>query len=384
LCRSVDVIATPRTNEPQFVSFTAAISTAFTDLTDTPPKAAYCARVRDSLVLANINDGSEGDQYRLQWSAIGNAESWPTPGSASALSTQAGEQDLLSDLGDIRGIIGGEKFGLIFQKYGITRMTYVGGSAVFQFDTFEKKEGLNHFLGAIVGSPVLVNGITYFLNRNGVFATDGYKTSNLSAGKITEALFADRFNHPDSHDGTSAVSYSGAYSPTTNSIFWPYRVDDGSGQRRLLIYNILLNQFTTAPIGAVDVVMEGQISTIDGPFAFTVGTDILEAFTSTSSIGMVMQTGYIELAPGMRAQIKGAHLLGANLQTPVIGVKVADDYANVDLDQDSFTTMTSPARDIKFTTRDTGRFFSFRITGNQNTDAILRGIRIYFEPTSQA
>ena len=101
------IIATNYSDDPQ--TFLVGTDTNFSRLSTGAPKARFAATVRDFLMLANTNDGTFGTQVRrLWWSAIGDPTSWPTPGSATAISVESDYQDLeQSDLGQITGLIGG-------------------------------------------------------------------------------------------------------------------------------------------------------------------------------------------------------------------------------------------------------------------------------------
>jgi hypothetical protein len=121
--------------------------------------------------------GGKDDQYHLQWCAIGDIRNWPTPGSSTAQSLQAGEQFLNSQWGRVTGIKGGDQWGIVFQEFGLTRMNYVGGTTVWQFDEIEDSYGCywNH-------SIVPANNRWYYLSLEGVCVTDGITSRNISKG----------------------------------------------------------------------------------------------------------------------------------------------------------------------------------------------------------
>jgi hypothetical protein len=96
-------------------------------------------------MLGNLRDsvgGSTTRPYTVQWSAIDDPQYWPTPGSDEAIASQSGNQMLNPTLGEVMGIFGNDQFGVIFQQGGVTRVTYVGGTTVFQFDEYEVGRGL--------------------------------------------------------------------------------------------------------------------------------------------------------------------------------------------------------------------------------------------------
>jgi hypothetical protein len=101
------VVAVDGVDVPQAKDLDAAVGNNFAALGGTPPTAALVARIRDSLVLSDL--------LVLQWSSIGDPTDWPTPGSATALARQAGSYTPSKEFGIVTRIVGGEKFGLIFQ-----------------------------------------------------------------------------------------------------------------------------------------------------------------------------------------------------------------------------------------------------------------------------
>jgi hypothetical protein len=120
---------------------------------------------------------------RVRWSGIDNPTSWPAPNSAIAIAQQSGEQVLDPTYGIVSGFSSGDQYGLVLQQSAITRLTYIGPPSVFQFDIVSNKIGCNW-----AKSIVKVGGITYFMNREGVFRTDGVMVQNLSDNKCSEFL----------------------------------------------------------------------------------------------------------------------------------------------------------------------------------------------------
>ena len=107
----------------------------FAELGGSPPQANRLGVVRDFLVLGDLQEGVSNRPTRVQWSGLNNAITW-TPDPIS----QSGRQDLPSRAGAIQQIVSGET-GLIFQETSIHRMSYVGGTVLFQFDESERNRG---------------------------------------------------------------------------------------------------------------------------------------------------------------------------------------------------------------------------------------------------
>lgn len=140
-----------------------------------PPSAVAISRVADFLVMGNLKDIDASDApYRLRWSKFNNPQGdWDTD-----IATQSGAFDMPQDQGDITAISGGT-FGFIFQRRGISRLTYTGGGAVFALELFEKNRGCPS-----PRSIVRVGDKVYFLSFDGFFVTDGSSVTSISQGRL--------------------------------------------------------------------------------------------------------------------------------------------------------------------------------------------------------
>lgn len=105
-------------------------------VTEVTPNGISCGTVNQFVVIAD-----DDNQWDVRWCAIGDPTDWPTPGTADARAKQAGSQTLPNKFGRVTGIAGGDFYGYVFQERAITKMTYVGGDVVFNFDTFHEGEG---------------------------------------------------------------------------------------------------------------------------------------------------------------------------------------------------------------------------------------------------
>jgi hypothetical protein len=133
---------------------------------------------------APSTSGATRSNY-IQWPAIDDPENWPPPGSATAIASQAGEQALYEQYGPVYGISNGDQFGLIFQRGAITRMTYIGGSSVFQFDVIDATRGMYYKRGM-----VQVGGVVYFISASGFCRTDGVSVESIGAGRVDKQWLA--------------------------------------------------------------------------------------------------------------------------------------------------------------------------------------------------
>ncbi|GAG24150.1 unnamed protein product, partial [marine sediment metagenome] len=190
-------------------TYTMGTSALFANLAGSPPQARQIAVVRDFVVVGDTWDGVDGFQtQRVRWSAIGDPTSWTV-----SAATQSDFQDLSGPNGTVKKVIGGE-FGTIFQERAITRMTYVGSPAIFQFDTIEESRGT-----PASGSVVKLGRNIFYLGDDGFYVFDGVQSTPISHNKISKT-FLDDLDTDYYHRITAALD------PINQIIMWSY---PGSG-----------------------------------------------------------------------------------------------------------------------------------------------------------
>lgn len=350
------------------------------------PIGSTGARVLDHMVLGAFYHATDyrTEKAAVQWSAIGDPEDWPTPGSAAARSKQAGKQYLPRNYGWVGKVIGGEKFGLIFQERAITRMTYVGSSAVFEFDTFETTEGcgeLDTLSGQVTSQPAIVPlgpGRWVWANDHGVFITDGHSVRNVSDGIIDEALFANTISFPDSIGGRAR---SAAYDQLRGLVVFK------TGSTSQLTYDVKSGNFGFLESSNFNAVFSGKTSLTNGKIqAYNVTTGRQIQRLDGPNDGIALQTGYIELVPNHRVQLHGAHLLGTGVPGSLtLSYKAASDYDDLNTLQTGFTNLASKnTRTLQHNARADARFFSFRVTGTGAESQLIRGIRVFYDGATAA
>lgn len=238
------VIAVQRNSVPQ--EFTLGSSSAFADLSGSPPAAGWCAVVGPFLVLGDL----QSEPYRIQWSAINDVTGW------TAGTNRSDFQDL-PDLGRVRCVIEmAADVGLIMQEEGARRMIYQPGSAViFRIDRLPDVPGI-----LSPYSLVTTQGGAYY------WSTRGYV--RVSADGSVTPIGEERFNRaiqgkleassPQSllnlayNDGTPD-NMIGAVDPKLSIILWVYKsvgnADDSFDKG--LLYHTTLNR-------AAPVAFDGQ------------------------------------------------------------------------------------------------------------------------------
>jgi len=264
------------------------------------------------LLGGNVPLGTPKPNY-LQWSAIADPTNWPTPGSATAIATQAGSQNLHLELGAITGIFGGDQWGVILQTAGITRVTYIGGSNVFQFDTLANGIGMDYpNLGVKAGRQV------YFASSRGIYATDGLTLDPIGEDKINRWFIANIVNGNPGLLNTGSVGIDW----TNKLIVWNFVLS--ANNTAVVIYNFETRRFSHA----VDTVLANMVVGDDTAFASLglqgIGQDKkLGTFTGTPGTATLISTE-VELNPGGKALVQGfrPQVTGSGTVTCKIGSRM--------------------------------------------------------------
>jgi hypothetical protein len=223
-------------------SYVLGSSAIFAHLGGSPPKAKYLAVIRNFTVAAFLDQGGNVFPQRLQWSAIGNPASWPTPGTDAARIVQADQQDLLGDGGDIHGIVGGLSGadGAVILQRELHRMLYVQPPLVFAFDRVEGGRGT-----PAAGSIAQIGGTIFYLGEDGFYRFDGQSSVPIGGSRVDRTFFAN-VDAAHYHRVTAAVD------PVNKIVLWSYpsgAATDGAPDR-LLTYNWEINEWAD---GALDL-----------------------------------------------------------------------------------------------------------------------------------
>jgi hypothetical protein len=252
---------------------------------------------------------------RVRWSGIDSPASWPAPNSATAIAQQSGEQVLDPTYGVVHGFSSGDQYALVFQSGAITRATYVGPPAVFQFDYISNKIGCDW-----PKSIVKIGGITYFMNREGVYRTDGVTVQNLSDNKCSEFLRSRIIVlNNDVH---------GAYHRFKKLIYWTYSTTgDTFRATKMLILNPEDGRFTTADYTACSAIygttgVEADYSPSNGyVYGFGLSNTLGPLFGTAGSA--VLETGDIEFNEGGRAFLDAIKPhVESSATAPAMGVRI--------------------------------------------------------------
>jgi hypothetical protein len=194
-----------------------------------PPRARLVAVVREYLVLG----GLASDPNAVQWSDIGDPESWPL----GIQNGHDGDLQIFPDGGAVTGLAGGDG-GLLLQERTTRRMDFSGGEAVFGFTVLEENRG------AVSPSAVTrVGGRVFFVDRDGfhAFPFSGSASSPIGAERVNR-YFLSRVD-PNRIAATLAIRDA-----TGPRIFFAYRLTgtpstDPGLLSEALVYDWLLDRW---------------------------------------------------------------------------------------------------------------------------------------------
>lgn len=206
------IIAANNVNKLQ--GYTLGSSTTFDDLAADAPIAKFVTVVRDFVVAANLDSGTNSN--KVQWSDINDESDWTTGATSQA------DYQIISDGGNITGITGGE-VGLIFLERAIVRMSYIGSPLFFQFDTISRG------VGCVEGSSVVQYGsMSFFLGADGFYSCDGTNVTAIGTQKIDSWFYANA-------NPSKLNLMSSTIDPIRKIVVWGFI--DNFAQNTLLIYN---------------------------------------------------------------------------------------------------------------------------------------------------
>jgi hypothetical protein len=242
-------------DENKVQAYTIGSSPYFGDVSPNAPVARYITTVRDFVVCANLDSGTNAN--KVQWSDINDESDW-----VSGATSQSDFQ-IVADGGNINGITGGE-FGLILLERAIVRMTYIGSPFFFQFDTIARG------IGCVEGSSVAQYlNITYFLSDDGFYSCDGSTVTAIGTQKVDKWFYENA--NPSLLNKMSASA-----DPVNKIIVWNFI--NIFGGNSFLIYNWQVQKWS---YGNTDV---DYISSIAQPGVTLEGLDSLYNITAGSFV----------------------------------------------------------------------------------------------------
>jgi hypothetical protein len=287
------------------------------------PKARYIAYIQPGfLVCGDINDPTVGIQPQgIRWSALGNPDSFPLVGSATAIANNSDWQAVTGTHGRFRGFapnLASCSAALFFDQ-AVFRMIFTGGSKIFDIQPVEKLRGTQ-----APGSIIQVGQVVYFLSPNGFFSFDGTQAVPIGEGKVNATFFKDA-------DPNYLGSVQGAADPVSGLCFWCYAGTGNAGgtPNRIIVYNPVFNRWGLIVNPAGNSLFIGRTlgTSLDGidalgytldslPFSLdssvlSGGNLVLAGFDSSNKLGYFtgpnmafsVDTAEVQLIPGRLTKI---------------------------------------------------------------------------------
>lgn len=216
------VIATQANDDVQV--YEIGVSSAFADLTGSPPRAAYVSVVNRFVVLSGLASAPR----RVHWSGLNAVTTWTS-------GTNYSDYQDLPDGGNTTRVIGGE-FGIIFQDSAIRRMVFSPGSdIVFQIDRLAKD------LGDIAPDAVVdADGRIFFLSAKGFYSL----TPDGALNPIGRERVDRTFN--DEYDSAYPQLIQGVARPSSHLVLWSYKevTQNVTYWTKIIAYDYVLDRWT--------------------------------------------------------------------------------------------------------------------------------------------
>lgn len=261
----------------------------------TAPACNVIGVINRFVVLGDLLTSTLGSTQRanvIQWCAIDQPTNWPTPGSATAVAFQAGEQKMPSEYGQVTGIHGGDQYGVILQAGAVSRMTYEGPPTVFRFDVLDNTNGSVFNRGSIK-----VGGLTYFISRNGFCRTDGVSVERIGVGKV-DRFFWDSIEIAFADDFVNA-----GYDPLNNLVQFAYPVGSQITCNRMLSFNPDTSSWTYSDINLSALITPNK-ALANQETMMAINSTFLGRFEGTAG-SAVFETSDAEFNPGGRSYVDG-------------------------------------------------------------------------------
>ncbi len=203
----VNVFATQITDTLQFID--ASSGTNFEPVTGTgsPPKARYIAVVGGYLMLGNTDTSSR----EVRWCGLEDATTWTKY-------VKGADAQTFPDGGDVMGLSGFERGGLVFQSEIVRQMASRQDSAIFEFHRVETSQGTQ-------APYAIINrqGMSYYYAING-FQRIGFDGASDAIG----ANWVDQWFLANSNASTRPKAIVGASDPASPRVFWLFAASGNS------------------------------------------------------------------------------------------------------------------------------------------------------------
>jgi hypothetical protein len=298
-----NIIATNFTDPVQFVEVGGGASANFADLITSTlkPKARHLGVVGSFLVLGNTSDATDGAvPHRTWWSAINDGADFDPDAT-----TQSDYQDQ-QEGGWVRKIVGGVEYGVIFQDRQITRMSYIGTPAIFDFFPVDRKRGT-----PIPGSVVAHGRLIFYISEEGFFAFDGSQSHPIGVDKVDKTFWSE-FDLNNRHRVSAAID------SVNKLVVWsfPGSGSTGGNPNKLWTYHWVYGKWSEIEIDTMWIAKaETQGYTLDG--LDSVGTDIDDSGVFSESFDSEVWKGGALRFSAFDTSHKLGYFNGANLAATI-------------------------------------------------------------------
>lgn len=372
LCIAVNGVDAPQ-------KFDMSSATDFAALGGSPPVAKYVAVSRGFVVLGNISS----EPQRVRWSAIEDAETWPTVGTQTAVTLLSDQVDLLGDGGAIQRVIGGDYI-TVFQERSIWRGVYVGAPAVWQFDEVERGQGTPSPMSVVRHKDAM-----FYLADDGFCIFDGHGSRPIGQNMVDEFFFSDVKD-------SALWAVNATIDPINRRVFWAYPSKNAADTvpDRIMVYhwpsqrwaviNIdiqvigvgLSEGWTLEQIGAAYTNLDTSVPySLDSRF-WAGGEVYLAGFDTDNKLGAfegsvlagTLETAEMQPAQGRKVQINGFRPIADGTITGQLA------YRDRLADSVTWTSATSMTASGRVNQRASGRYFRARLNLSSWTSA--QGIEV--------
>lgn len=314
-----------------------------------------CGTVGNFMVVSEYNDPGA-----VRWCAIGDPTDWPTPNTNDARSKQAGREHLNPKLGVVTGIAGNDFFGYVFQEWGITKMTYVGGDIVFTFDTFSEGVGCYRY-----NRFAQVQDLVAFESQFGYHLLKDGQVANIGEGLVDTT-------YPPV---TQSQQRNVAVNPAISTFFF-------EGQN--LAYNYHTQQWSeqNALLGRTYYSVDSEADLV-GQIVFS-GTSVDDQTSSGgASTEATFETAERDLNQGGRAEITGVRpIVNGGTVSVFVGVRNDLDDSVVYATGSSVNSRTGMSHFKSAANKAEGRYQRLRFLVNGANETTL-GADVEFVPSGQ-
>jgi hypothetical protein len=254
--------------------------------------ARYLFVLGQFLVAANLGS-STTRSASLMWSAIDQPTAFHTANSSTAIATQSGEENLNLNDGPIVGGYGGDQYAIILQTGAVTRMTYVGPPAVFQFDRIEGAKGSSRKYGSCASG-----NLVYMHGADGFNKTNGVEVVPIGAGRVDKTFAAAAADDIGPGATTAGAMMDCAFDHVNKNILWSFPSGSTTNSNKIYVYSTEEDRWSSCDQVMRTFIEPSPAVKTHGLYAFN-SSNVLCRFTGTAGSATI-ETGDAEFVEAGR------------------------------------------------------------------------------------